>query len=111
MAVLRIEMQPPVAWVVLDRPDEGNPIDGELVEMLADAWSVLNRDAAVRAIGVAASGPVFSVGTARDSSPARRDFGPKSCGCTTPVLVELAGDVGSGAFQLLGEADVVLAAT
>src|SRR5205823_4655000 len=30
---------------------------------------------------------------------------------TTPVLVELAGDVGSGAFQLLGEADVVLAAT
>jgi hypothetical protein len=56
-----------------------------------------------------ASGPAFSIGILPASRQIERPFGPDSCGCTPPTLVELAGDVGSGAFQLIGEADAVLA--
>jgi enoyl-CoA hydratase/carnithine racemase len=109
-APLRVEIQPPVAWVTLDRPDEGNPISDSLADALRETWDQLSHDVTVRAIGIGASGPAFSVGIASGSRPTDRPFGPKSCGCTLPILVELAGDVGSGAFQLIGEADVVLAA-
>jgi enoyl-CoA hydratase/carnithine racemase len=108
--VLRVELEPPVAWDMLDRPDGGNPIDDELIHALVEVWNALARDAKVSAIGSAALGPVFSIGVPTDHPPIGGDFGPKSCGCELPVLIELAGDISAGAFQLLGEADVVLAA-
>jgi enoyl-CoA hydratase/carnithine racemase len=99
-----------VAWLVLNRPDQGNPIDEELVDELAATWTELARDTTVKAIGLGATGPAFSVGAPLGAAHAERAFGPKSCGCYLPVLVELAGDIGSAAFPLLGEADVVVAA-
>jgi enoyl-CoA hydratase/carnithine racemase len=107
---LRVEIEPPVAWITLDRPDEGNPISDSVVDALCEAWDRLSHDDSVRAIGIGASGPAFSVGFLPGSPPIDRPFGPKSCGCTLPILVELGGDIASGAFQLIGEADVVLAA-
>jgi enoyl-CoA hydratase/carnithine racemase len=111
MPALRVEIAPPVAWVVLDRPDDGNPIDDPLIEALCAIWETLDADRRVRAVGLRANGPVFSSGIAHGRLPAGRRFGPKSCNCDLPVLVELAGDIASGAFQLLGEADEVLAST
>jgi enoyl-CoA hydratase len=111
MPALRVEIVPPVAWVTLDRPDEGNPVDSRLVEGLRATWDSLGADDHVRAIGVRANGPVFSAGIADGEPPTARPFGPKSCECDLPVLVELAGDIASGAFQLLGEADEVFASS
>jgi enoyl-CoA hydratase len=105
---LLLEIEPPVAWIILNRPDEGNPICDSLVDALRETWVRLSQDLPVRAMGLRASGPAFSVGV-RPGSPPRKAFGPKTCGCNLPVLVELAGDIASGAFQLLGEADVVVA--
>jgi enoyl-CoA hydratase len=111
MAALRVEIAPPIAWIVLDRPDEGNPIDARLIDGLCATWDSLDADEQVRAIGLRANGPVFSSGLANGHLPVAPRFGPKSCNCDLPVLVELAGDIASGAFQLLGEADEVLAST
>jgi enoyl-CoA hydratase/carnithine racemase len=108
MVPLSVDVHPPLAWVILDRPDEGNPIDETLIDALRESWATIGHDSAIRAIGIGATGPAFSIG-APSGSLDERPFGPKSCGCTVPVLVELRGDVGSAAFQLLGEADVVLA--
>ena len=110
MSVIRVEVEPPVAWVVLNRPGEGNPIDDALAEALREAWDDLAQDVRVRAIGIAATGPAFSVGVAAGSRVRTDRFGPKSCACSVPVLVALDGDVASGAFQLLGEADVIVSA-
>jgi enoyl-CoA hydratase/carnithine racemase len=110
MAPIRVEISAPIAWVILDRPEQGNPIDDELIDALSEVWSTLAGDTTVRAIGIAAVGAAFSVGVREGFSTAGRSFGPKSCGCPTPVLVELQGDIGSGAFQLVGDADVVVAA-
>jgi enoyl-CoA hydratase/carnithine racemase len=38
-------------------------------------------------------------------------IGPKSCHNLLPVLVELQGDIAAGAFELLGQADVILSAS
>ena len=81
-----------------------------MAEALRDAWDALAQDVRVRAIGIAATGPAFSVGVAAGSRVRTDRFGPKSCACSVPVLVALDGDVASGAFQLLGEADVIVSA-
>jgi enoyl-CoA hydratase/carnithine racemase len=110
MGPLSVDVHPPLAWVILDRPDEGNPVDEALIDALLETWGNIRRNDDVRAIGVGSHGPVFSIGAPFVATSGDRPFGPKSCGCAVPVLVELRGDVGSGAFQLLAEADVVLAA-
>jgi enoyl-CoA hydratase len=106
---VRVERTPPVAWVVLDRSDLGNPVDGDLAAALRDAWSALASDPDLRAIGIVSSGLAFSVGRRPGDEQVVEPFGPKTCGCLLPVVVALAGDVGAAAFPLIGEADVVLA--
>ncbi|MCU1426864.1 MAG: enoyl-CoA hydratase [Actinomycetia bacterium] len=109
MGALRVNVSAAIAWVTLDRPDEGNPIDAMLIDALSDTWQRLALDDTVKAVGLAASGPAFSVGVPAGCPPPNRAFGPKSCGYHAPVLVELEADIASGAFPLIGEADVVLA--
>lgn len=53
---LRVERDPPLAWVVLDRPDEGNPFEDALIHALRDTWVTLGTDPTVRAVGIAANG-------------------------------------------------------
>ena len=107
---VRVEIRPPLAWVLLDRAEDGNPVDEALVKALEAAWAQLASDERVSAVGVGASGPAFSVGALPGAATAFRVVGPKSGGCSKPVLVEVAGDVGAAAFALFAEADVVVAA-
>jgi enoyl-CoA hydratase/carnithine racemase len=107
---LEIEIERPFAWLILSRPEEGNPIDEAMVQSFRKAWCTLDEDEGVRAVAIVARGSKFSVGIPSHSSTSQHNFGPKSCGFWRPVLVELSGDIASGAFQLLGQADVVLAA-
>ena len=105
----QVDRQPPLAWVILDRPELGNPVDEALATALTRVWVEL-VDEEIRAIGLRANGPAFSVGSVDRLAAPVSQFGPKSCGCAKPILAQVAGDVGAGAFSLIAEADVVIAA-
>jgi enoyl-CoA hydratase/carnithine racemase len=49
------------AWLRLDRPDAGNALDSQTCGELCDAMTAAAADESVRAIVLAAEGPVFSV--------------------------------------------------
>ena len=104
-----IDIAPPLAWIIFDRPSIGNPLDDELILGLQDAWATLDLISDVRAVGVASSGQSFSVGFPVGYPVESTVFGPKSCGYWRPVLVELGGDVDVGIAQVLGQADVIIA--
>ena len=107
--VIRIEIEPPLAWVILDRPSVGNPVDQALVDGLHETWTTLNLISDVRAVGMASAGPKFSVGVPVGDPHMANEIGPKACGYWRPVLVELGGDVDVGIAQILGQADVIIA--
>jgi enoyl-CoA hydratase/carnithine racemase len=106
---IRLEIEPPLAWVILDRPSIGNPLDDDLVLGLQETWATLDLISDVRAIGVASSGSRFSIGFPVGYPHEGIVFGPKSCGCWRPILVELGGDVDVGIAQILGQADAITA--
>jgi len=105
---IRIEVHPPIAWVILDNGDQGNPIDDRFVDEITSAWTELAGNSALGAVGLRSTGPSFSVGTQPGGGHVDGPIGPKSCRIWLPVLVELQGDVAAGAFELLGQADVIV---
>lgn len=56
------EVNDGVARIVLDRPEQGNALDVEMKDALAAAVERVRRDAAVRAVVLAAAGKAFCVG-------------------------------------------------
>jgi|ERR1035441_5147076 enoyl-CoA hydratase/carnithine racemase len=108
-SILQIDVDPPLAWVTMSRSSEGNPIDARTTGAFRAAWVTLAEDERIKAVGICAKGPTFSVGLPASSTTSIEMYGPKSCNFWKPILVELSGDVSSGAFQLLGQADVVIA--
>jgi enoyl-CoA hydratase/carnithine racemase len=59
---LRVEVSPPVAWLIFDDTEHGNPVDDKFVAEIAAAWAKLAECPGLGAIGVRARGPSFSVG-------------------------------------------------
>ncbi len=51
-----------VRWITLNRPKQRNPLSIRMIESLIQALNDAGADTAVRAIVIAASGPVFSAG-------------------------------------------------
>ncbi len=51
-----------VRWITLNRPKQRNPLSINMLESLTNALSDAGDDSAVRAIVIAACGPVFSAG-------------------------------------------------
>lgn len=107
---LRLEILPPLAWLILDQADRGNPVNQQFAAEIVDAWAFLAEHHDVRAVGVRATGPSFSVGILSEGDRPQLSIGPKACGNWRPVLVELAGDIAAGAFELLGQADAIVSA-
>jgi enoyl-CoA hydratase/carnithine racemase len=107
---VRIEIAPPSAWLVLDCAERGNPVDNQFVAEIIEAWALLAENPDVSAIGVRASGPSFSVGVLPGGSRPQSSIGPKTCGNWRPVVIELGGDIAAGAFEVLGQADAIIAA-
>lgn len=99
-----------MAWLIFDNAEHGNPVDHRFVVEIAEAWTELAEYPGLGAIGVRARGPSFSVGTRADVTRPLKPIGPKACGNWLPILVELQGDVAAGAFELLGQADMILSA-
>src|SRR4051794_27722879 len=62
MGVLRSEEQGSVATLTLNRPERRNALSRELIAALSDAIDGLAANRAVRAVVLAAVGPVFCAG-------------------------------------------------
>ena len=119
---LALEVTDHVATVTLDRVEVHNAFDPEMTEELARVWQALRTDADVRAVVVTGAGEkAFCTGIDRSSvtefgldpftyeDPGKL-LGPKSQGLWKPVVAAVNGMACGGAFYVLGEADVIIAA-
>ena len=120
---LLVDVEDGVATVTLDRPDVLNAFDQRMQHELGTLWRRLRDDESVRAVVLTGSGEkAFCVGLDRGDIPLDaeydpvtyedpgRSIGPKSQGLWKPVVAAVNGMACGGAFYLLGESDVVMAA-
>lgn len=118
-----LEVDAGVATVTLNRPDLLNAFDEHMQDELAGLWRHLRDDDDVRAVVLTGSGDkAFCVGIDRADIPVDTEFdpftyedpgkrlGPKAQGLWKPVVAAVNGMACGGAFYLIGESDIVVAA-
>ncbi len=123
LETVALEVAGGVAEVTLDRPDVLNAFDERMQDELAAIWRYIRHDDDVRAVVVTGRGDqAFCVGIDRNDIPLDQDFdpytyedpgkriGPKSAGVWKPVVAAVNGIACGGAFYLLGESDIIVAA-
>jgi enoyl-CoA hydratase/carnithine racemase len=119
-----------VAWITLNRPDVHNAFNVAMQHELRDCWRALRANDAVNAIVLTGAGDkAFCTGIDRaetmgegkrvSGSPGKTPFmfddpganiGPKANDVWKPVIAAVNGMACGGAFYMLGEADVIVAA-
>jgi enoyl-CoA hydratase/carnithine racemase len=111
-----------VATITLNRPDVHNAFNLQMRDELARVWRRIRLDESVRVVVLTGSGPkAFCTGIDRGDIPdAEYDpftyddpgqkIGPKSQGLWKPVIAAVNGMACGGAFYLLGESDIIIAA-
>jgi enoyl-CoA hydratase/carnithine racemase len=124
---IKAEQRDAVVWVWLDRPEKYHAFDKVMCDELSGLWRSLKTDDSVRSVVLTATGEkAFCTGIDRDFVPAEGgveyDFspftyddpgtylGPKSNELWKPVVCAVNGMACGGAFYLLGEVDVLIAA-
>ena len=128
LTTVRYEASDGVATVTLDRADRHNAFTAVMCQELADVWTHVREDGSVRAVVLTAAGDrAFCTGIDRDEVPSDdsgleytfdpftyddpgRRLGPRANGCWKPVVAAVNGMACGGAFYLLGEVDVIVAA-
>ena len=127
LTTIRYEAVDGVATITLDRADRHNAFTSAMCDEMAATWAHVRADDDVRAVIVTAAGDrAFCTGIDRDEVPAdggaeyRFDpltysdpggrLGPRSNQCWKPVVAAINGMACGGAFYLLGEADILIAA-
>lgn len=127
LTTLQFEQRGAVAWIRLDRPDRYHAFDQVLCQELSGLWRRLRTDDSVKAVVLSATGSkAFCTGIDRDFVPAEGgatyDFspytyddpgqllGPKANDFWKPVVCAVNGMACGGAFYLLGEVDIIVAA-
>jgi enoyl-CoA hydratase/carnithine racemase len=123
LETLLLDVKDGVATVTLNRPDMLNAFDECMQDELAALWRHLRHDDEARAIVLTGSGDkAFCVGIDRADIPVDTDYdpftyedpgrriGPKTQGLWKPVIAAVNGMACGGAFYLLGESDIVVAA-
>ncbi len=128
LTTIRYEAADGVATVTLDRPERHNAFTATMCEALAAAWAHVREDADVRAVVLTAAGEkAFCTGIDRDEVPSDDGgvaysfdpytyvdpgtrLGPRANECWKPVVAAVNGMACGGAFYLLGEVDVIVAA-
>jgi 2-(1,2-epoxy-1,2-dihydrophenyl)acetyl-CoA isomerase len=126
LRTIRCHLRPPIAEIVLDRPEAANTFTAELLSELADVTVALATNPDVRAVVLRGSGPNFcfgaDVGMFIDEPPEQRpalirDLVTRLHGAVTrlrrlevPVLGVAQGMSVGGGVALLAACDVVLAA-
>ena len=125
LRTIRCDVRPPIAELVLDRPEAGNTFTDELLSELAEATTALATNGDIRVVVLRGSGPNFcygaDVGMFRDEPAERRpaliqDLASRfHTGVTrlrrlkVPVLGVTQGLAVGGGVSLLAACDVVLA--
>jgi enoyl-CoA hydratase/carnithine racemase len=119
-----------VAWVTLNRPDVHNAFNSTMQRELREVWRALRANDSVNAVVLTGAGDkAFCTGIDRaetmgdgarvSGSPGATPFmfddpganiGPKSNDLWKPVVCAVNGMACAGAFYLLGEVDIVIAA-
>ena len=120
-----------VGWVTLNRPDVLNAFNGQMLDELSALWRQLRTDDDVNVIVLTGAGErafctgldrtsIVGDGTAEGgigftSSPFHQDdpgarLGPKTNDLWKPVIGAVNGMACGGAFYLLGECDILIAA-
>jgi enoyl-CoA hydratase/carnithine racemase len=126
---LFVERRDGVCFVTLNRADAHNAFNGAMRRELRELWRGLRRDNDVRVVVLSGAGErAFCVGVDRkdvrdpaDFNPANRagpfmvddlgdEIGPKSNNLWKPVVCAVNGMACGGAFYLLGEVDILIAA-
>jgi enoyl-CoA hydratase/carnithine racemase len=127
LTTIRYVLADGVATITLDRADSYNAFTTAMCDEMAATWAHVREDDAVRAVVVSAAGEkAFCTGIDRSEVPADdgvaysfdpltyRDpgarLGPRSNECWKPVIAAINGMACGGAFYLLGEADILVAA-
>jgi enoyl-CoA hydratase/carnithine racemase len=115
-----------VAWITLNRPGALNAFDSVMIGEVESLWRLLREKDDIRAIVLTGAGDkAFCSGLDRSEIPADqseyffnpytyedpgRSLGPKTQGLWKPVIAAVNGIACGGAFYLLGESDVIIAA-
>jgi len=122
-----------VVTVTLNRPEALNAFNAQMQRELRDIWTSLRRSRSARCVVLTGAGNrAFCAGVDRleafggqippderingeRSSPFHFDdlgawIGPKSCDLWLPVIAAVNGMACGGAFYMLGESDIVIAA-
>ncbi len=124
---LRTERRGAVAWVWLDRPEKYHAFDQVLCDELQALWLQLRTDDSIRSVVLTATGDkAFCTGIDREFVPTDggaayeftpytyddpgRQLGPKANELWKPVVCAVNGMACGGAFYLLGEVDIIIAA-
>lgn len=131
METVTLEVAGGVAWVTLDRPEVMNAFDSRMQDELSSLWRSLRSEDAVRVVVLTGAGDrafctgidragIAGDGTAEGGvgfagSPFHLDdpgakLGPKSNDFWKPVIGAVNGIACGGAFYLLGECDILVAA-
>jgi enoyl-CoA hydratase/carnithine racemase len=131
METVTLEVAGGVAWVTLDRPEVMNAFDPRMQDELSQLWRSLRADDDVRVVvltgagdrafctgidragisgdGTAAGGVGFAGSPFHLDDPGAK-LGPKSNDFWKPVIGAVNGIACGGAFYLLGECDILIAA-
>ena len=128
---IRVHIADRVCRVVLDRPDALNAFDDRMRQEVRATWRALRTMDDVRVAVLTATGDKsFCVGIDRDADmPALagtghlygtsndymyddpgNDLGPKACDLWKPVIAAINGLCCGGAFYLISECDIIIAA-
>jgi len=127
LTTIRYEAADGVATITLDRADRHNAFTTAMCDEMAATWAHVRDDRDVRAVVLTAAGDkAFCTGIDRSEVPAEggveysfdpltyvdpgRRLGPRSNECWKPVVAAVNGMACGGAFYLLGEADILVAA-
>ena len=128
LTTIRYEAADGVATITLDRADRHNAFTGVMCEEVAATWAHVRDDRDVRAVVLTAAGDkAFCTGIDRDEVPSDESgleytfdpftyddpgshLGPRANECWKPVVAAVNGMACGGAFYLLGEVDIIVAA-
>lgn len=126
LETLTYEQRGFVAIVTLNRPERHNSFNEAMQAELREMWQTLKADDSVRCVVLTAAGSkAFCTGIDRSDIPVTEEqfyfdpytyddpgkrIGPRSQELWKPVIAAVNGMACGGAFYLLGESDVIIAA-
>ncbi|MGA8541987.1 MAG: enoyl-CoA hydratase-related protein [Thermoplasmata archaeon] len=122
LALVRVEREGPIAWVLLDRPEVLNSLNSELLRQLDSTFRDLETSPGLRVVVLAGSSPVFAAGADIEEMSQKTpvegvDFGflgqrvaERVERFPTPVIALVEGYAFGGGLELALAADFIVAA-